>query len=189
MAQAFEQLNNIAPTVAVSVFTNNKQPLIAAKEMTRIIGAILGKNAAAETLITQTDNNIADHAKSISTSMEPLLFNSFLSERTVRVHGQGSLPDDTIRQMGLTNIWDAKTNMWGFTKVGVSKLARYQNARVMVIGPLSESEQLQLKSAKLWQLMAFSKEDRVHILPAIWTYGGLIAAQRFSQQIALSLAE
>ena len=189
LAPAYAQLNAIAPTVSVSVFNNEKQPITNAKKMTEMLGKILGKEAEAKQLIAQTDAIIATNAKRISSDMESLLFIRFLSERTVRVHSEGSLLHDTIKQMGLTNTWQDDTNIWGFTKAGVSKLAKHQDARVLVIGPLSDAEQAQLKSAKLWQLMAFSKENRVHILPAIWTYGSLVAAQRFSEQVALSLTQ
>ncbi len=189
MASAYEQLKSIAPTVSVSVFSNRKKPIENATQMAKILGQILNKEEEAQQLIAQTDAIIAKNASLIPDEIEPLLCIRFLSERTVRVHSDGSLLHDTIKQMGLTNTWRNDTNMWGFTKAGVSKLAKHQDARVMVIGPLSEAEEAKLNASKLWQLMAFSKEDRVHILPAIWTYGGLVAAQRFSEQVALSLTQ
>ena len=124
--------------------------------MTLTIGRILNKEAEAAALIAETDAVIAKNAKAIPKNMESLLFIRFLSERTVRVHSDGSLLNDTITQMGLNNTWHENTNFWGFTKAGVSKLAKHQTARVMVLGPVSEADQAKLGASKLWQLMAFS---------------------------------
>ncbi|MCG6418632.1 peptide ABC transporter substrate-binding protein, partial [Vibrio fluvialis] len=78
---------------------------------------------------------------------------------------------------------------WGFTTTGTEKLAEHQKANVMIFGPLSQEERQQLTQSPLWQAMEFSRTDSVYELPAIWTFGGLLAAQRLSDHITGRLTQ
>lgn len=91
--------------------------------------------------------------------------------------------------MGLKNDWQEQTNLWGFSTTGTERLAEHQQANVMIFGPLTEEERKQLTQSPLWQAMAFTRTDSVYELPTIWTFGGLIAAQRFSDNITELLTQ
>jgi len=190
MASSFKQLNAIAPTVVYSVFSDEREPLEAAKTMTRQLGKLFDKNAQAQKLISETDQLLISNGQLINQSnVKPLMFIRFLDQKTMRVHSKGSLVNDTIEKMGLTNSWEGNTNIWGFSKIGIESFAEHQDSRIMIFGPLQEEERQQLFNSPLWQAMKFSKEDSYHEMPAIWTFGGLLASQRFSQYIADTLAK
>ncbi|GEK14604.1 ABC transporter substrate-binding protein [Aliivibrio fischeri] len=190
MSAMYEKLNTIAPTLVYTVYSNKKTPLISAKDVTIQLGRLLNKEQHALQLIKQTENILAENGNKIRQHQEnPLLFIRFINEKTVRIHSEGSLAQSTINAMGLTNAWYEPTNLWGFTTAGIEKLAQYQQANVLIFGPLKEEEKVKLTQSALWQAMAFTRTNSVYELPAIWTFGGLISAQRFSNHITQQLTQ
>jgi len=190
MAAAYPQLNQIAPVLVFTIYSEKKQPLKSAESITRSLGQLFNKQQQAELLISQTHQRLAENGRKIeaaSSSQKPVIFARFINDKTLRVHSKGSLAQDTIAAMGMRNDWKETTNMWGFTTTGVEKLAEHQGASVILFGPLEEKERKQLNQSPLWQAMEFTRSNSVYELPAIWTFGGLIAAQRFSDHITQQL--
>lgn len=192
MSAMYEKLNTIAPTLVYTVYSNEKTPLIAAKDITIQLGRLLDKEHQALQLIDQTEKKLienGDKIRYLQQQEKPLLFVRFINDKTVRIHSEGSLAQSTINVMGLTNAWHEPTNLWGFTTAGIEKLAQYQQANVLIFGPLKEEDKVKLTQSALWQAMAFTRSDSVYELPAIWTFGGLISAQRFSNHITQQLTQ
>jgi len=192
MAAAYDQLSKIAPVLVYSIYNEDKKPLESAKSITLSLGKLFDKEQEAQQVIHQTNKRFKDNGEKIRLSgknKKPLLFVRFINSKTLRIHSQGSLAQATINSMGLTNDWQEQTNLWGFTTTGIEKLAEHQGANVMIFGPLKEEERKQLIQSPLWQAMEFTRTDSVYELPAIWTFGGLIAAQRFSDRITQLLTE
>lgn len=186
MAAAYESLNKIAPVVVLTLYNEQKQPLKAAESITRSLGQLFGKEQQAEQVITQTQAKLTTNGEKIrakSPTAKSLLFVRFINDKTLRIHGQGSLASATISAMGLKNSWQDQTNIWGFTTTGLEKLAEHQQSNVMLFGPLKPQDRQVLQTSPLWQVMAFTRENAVYELPPIWTFGGLIASQRFSDHI------
>ncbi|ENM5738882.1 iron-siderophore ABC transporter substrate-binding protein [Vibrio mimicus] len=191
MAAAYEPLNKIAPVVVFTLYREQKQPLKTAESITRSLGQLFGKEQQAEQVITETQAKLTTNGEKIraqSPTIKSLLFVRFINDKTLRIHGQGSLADATITAMGLRNSWYEQSNVWGFTTTGLEKLAEHQQSNVMLFGPLKPQDRQVLQTSPLWQVMAFTRENAVYELPPIWTFGGLIAAQRFSDYITELLA-
>lgn len=192
MSAMYEKLNTIAPTLVYTVYSNEKTPLIAAKDITIQLGRLLDKEHQALQLIDQTEKKLienGDKIRHLQQQEKPLLFVRFINDKTVRIHSEGSLAQSTINAMGLTNAWHEPTNLWGFTTAGIEKIAQYQQANVLIFGPLKEEDKVKLTQSALWQAMAFTRSDSVYELPAIWTFGGLISAQRLSNHITQQLTQ
>ncbi|OLQ73103.1 peptide ABC transporter substrate-binding protein [Photobacterium proteolyticum] len=192
MAAAYNQLSKIAPVLVYSFYSEEKQPLESAKSVTVSLGKVFDKELRAQQLIEQTNKRLSDNGKKVRSNGnadKPLLFARFINDKTLRIHSQGSLAQATIDVMGLKNDWQEQTNLWGFSTAGTEKLAEHQKTNVMIFGPLKEEEREQLTQSPLWQAMEFTRTDSVYELPAIWTFGGLIAAQRFSDHITEQLTE
>jgi len=190
MAAAYEPLNKIAPVLVFSIYSEKKHPLESAKSVTRSLGQLFEREEQAQQVISQTEQRLSTNGEQVhaaGNSTQPLLFTRFINDKTLRIHSEGSLAQDTIHAMGLKNDWNEQTNLWGFSTAGIEKIAEHQTANVMVFGPLTDDERNQLTRSPLWQAMAFTRTDSVYELPAIWTFGGLIAAQRFSDHITAQL--
>lgn len=190
MAAAYQQLNKIAPVLVFTIYNEQKKPLQSAESITRSLGTLFDKQQRAEQVISETQQILranGDRVKARNSSAKSLLFARFINDKTLRIHSQGSLADATIKAMGLENDWQEPTNLWGFTTAGIEKLAEHQQSNVMIFGPVKPEERQALQNSPLWQAMAFTRSDSVYELPAIWTFGGLIAAQRFSHNITEQL--
>ncbi|MBW3698114.1 iron-siderophore ABC transporter substrate-binding protein [Vibrio sp. T187] len=192
MSAAYEQLNKIAPTIAFSVYSEKKTPIESATHITRELGSLLGKDLQAEQVISATQAKFkanGDKVTKANPDSKPLMFVRFIDDKTLRIHSDGSLAQATIQSMGLSNSWTEPTNLWGFTTAGIEKVAEHQKTNMMIFGPLNKQERAQLTQSALWQAMEFSRSKSVYELPPIWTFGGLIAAQRFSDQITEELTK
>lgn len=181
---ALEKLQKIAPTLVFGIYEANKQPLENAKQVTLTLGQLFDRQVQAEAVIQQTDTTLKRNGERLSQSVQtPLLFLRVLNQQTVRIHGQGSMVNATIAAMGLNNSWQVPTNAWGFSNAEIAQVAAHQSAKAVLFGPLKNSDKETLYQSPLWQAMAFSRSNNVYELPAIWTFGGLISAQRFSDQL------
>ncbi|KJY82155.1 peptide ABC transporter substrate-binding protein [Vibrio galatheae] len=192
MAAAYEQLNRIAPVLVYSVYSAEKRPFESAKHVTIELGKLFNKEPQAQRVIDQTIQHLEQNGKKIRAAgkaTKPLIFARFINDKTLRIHSQGSLAQATIDAMRLHNDWREQTNLWGFTTTGIEKLAEHQQANVMIFGPLNEEQRSKLVHSALWQAMEFTRTDSVYELPAIWSFGGLIAAQRFSDHITQQLTK
>jgi len=192
MAAAYHQLNKIAPVLVYSVYSQKKQPIESATAITLSLGKLFDQEQRAQQIIADTKQRLHDNGEKIQAagnSDKPLIFARFINDKTLRVHSQGSLAQATIQAMGLKNDWQEPTNLWGFSTTGVVRLAEHQQTNVMLFGPLTENEKNQLTQSALWQAMEFTRTDSVYELPSIWTFGGLIAAQRFSDHITELLTQ
>lgn len=190
MSNLYQPLKRIAPTLVFSIYSEDKAPLLAAKNVTTSLGALFNKELQAKNLIRQTESCLAENGREIQqhkNKERDLLFVRFINDKTVRIHSEGSLAQSTIEGMGLENSWHEKTNMWGFTTAGIEKLAEHQSANVMIFGPLKSNDKETLMQSPLWQAMSFTQNNTVYELPAIWTFGGLLSAQRFSNHITQQL--
>ncbi|WP_373941139.1 iron-siderophore ABC transporter substrate-binding protein [Vibrio chagasii] len=192
MAAAYHQLNKIAPVLVYSVYSQKKQPIESATAITLSLGKLFDQEQRAQQIIADTKQRLHDNGEKIQAagnSDKPLIFARFINDKTLRIHNQGSLAQATIQAMGLKNDWQEPTNLWGFSTTGVVRLAEHQQTNVMLFGPLTENEKNQLTQSALWQAMEFTRTDSVYELPSIWTFGGLIAAQRFSDHITELLTQ
>lgn len=192
MAAAYHQLNKIAPVLVYSVYSQKKQPIESATAITLSLGKLFDQEQRAQQIIADTKQRLHDNGEKIQAagnSDKPLIFGRFINDKTLRIHSQGSLAQATIQAMGLKNDWQEPTNLWGFSTTGVVRLAEHQQTNVMLFGPLTENEKNQLTQSALWQAMEFTRTDSVYELPSIWTFGGLIAAQRFSDHITELLTQ
>lgn len=196
MSPAFQKLNSIAPTMVMSVYTDSHQPIENAKSQLRSLGKILHRSELAEQVIAQFDQTlkanklkIEQFSQASKTPINPLLFIRFIGDKHIRIHGNSSLAGQTIQLMGLTNAWQQQGNSWGFTSATVQQLAPLQNSDVFYFGPLTEDDRKVLNHNPIWQVMAFVREQRVHALPPVWTFGGLLSAQRLSNEVTRILTQ
>nr|WP_284676495.1 iron-siderophore ABC transporter substrate-binding protein [Vibrio sinus] len=186
LSLVYQQLSKIAPTKIYTIYDNNKSPYLNAKRITLALGKLFHRSKQANSVVSETEQVLKDDKRVIQEkgkNNKPVLFVRFINDNTVRIHGKGALINSVASAMGLTNVWTKPTNLWGFTTVGVPVLAQYQDANIVILGPLSSQQKTFLQHSALWNAMKFVKQDSVYTLPAIWTFGGLIDVQRFSQNI------
>ncbi|MGB2078392.1 MAG: ABC transporter substrate-binding protein [Vibrio sp.] len=190
MSAAYDKLNSIAPTIVLSVYTDNHQPLDAAKAQLRTLGKLLHRNEQAQRVIADVEQTITNNKEAlmaVNPPLPPLLFIRFIDDKHIRVHGRYSLAGETIHEMGLRNAWEKAGNTWGFSSSTIQQLAPFQTVKAFYFGPLTDSEKARIDKNPIWNVMGFVQQNNVYELPPIWTFGGVKAAQRLSDMVTKQL--
>lgn len=180
-----ERLSAIAPTLALPLYSPARQPLLAAENALKDIARRIGSEERATDYLDRSYARlgaIAHNAKDYDG--RPLLIIKFTDDRLVDIYGAGGLFDDVLKRIGITNAWDGKTNNWGFATAGLEAIARYPEARLVIIEPGPPGPFLQ---SALWHALPAVRKDRVSMIPPTWVFGAFPSAMRFAEVLRHSL--
>ncbi|MDN3516844.1 ABC transporter substrate-binding protein [Aquisalimonas lutea] len=182
------RLRRIAPVDILSLYTPETDTWAEMLSLTRELGRLAGREAAAEQLIADTQARIealGDRVDDIST---PLLLVQFMDARHVRVFGDNGLYQAVLDQLGLDNGWPGTTNYWGFATAGLEELAGI-DARLVVVRPYPAGVEERLESSGLWQALPSVRRGTTITLPPVWSFGALPSARRFAEALVTALEE
>lgn len=117
----------------------------------------------------------------------PVCVASLFEERSIRIYASG-LVDEVLDRIGLANTWDGETGGWGFSYVGIERLATLpENTRLVLLDPLPDPVRLRLEASSLWANLPVVRGGRVLQVPPVWPFGGLDAAGRLARILSQSL--
>ncbi|TIX03405.1 MAG: ABC transporter substrate-binding protein [Mesorhizobium sp.] len=175
----------IAPLHTVPFYDGSQAPYRQAEIETLELGLQLGREAEAQRLIQETTATIA-HLRTLFSGQtrQPLAVVSMFDDRHVRVYGKGSLFQDVLDRLRLTNAWTAPTDSWGFSILGIEELVAIGKARVISLDPIPPHVKIRIDQSSLWANLPCVKAGNVRTIPPIWPFGGLAAAARFATFVA-----
>ena len=174
-------LRVIAPVREVPIYTDAAAPLRIATEQLTGLSVLLGRTAEADAEIASAKATFARSAEALQARRDrPVVILSFLDAQHARVFGRGSLFADVLQEVGLANAWTQPVNLWGFVVVGIAELARYPEARLLVVEPTPPGVMTLLNRATLWSSLPAVRAGRLAVAPAAWQSGDLVAARRFA---------
>ncbi|MDN7132235.1 ABC transporter substrate-binding protein [Halomonas sp. MC140] len=182
------RLEKIAPVTSLALFSAGADTWQEMQALTRELGEITNREAAAEQLINDTQTLMAS-LRQARPDTAPLLMVQFMDARHVRVFGKSSLYNAVLEQLALPNAWEQTTNAWGFSLVGVEALAHYPEATIVIIDPLPAGVEAELARSGLWQQLPNVKNANLLRLPPVWSFGALPSAQRFARVLTAALEE
>ncbi|MBA8879012.1 ABC transporter substrate-binding protein [Phyllobacterium myrsinacearum] len=176
-----------APTFNVPFYDGTMAPYAQAQKETRRLGAILGRSAEAEALVFRVENTVAHVREQMGNrATRPLCIVSMFDDRHVRVYGAGSLFQDILSKLGLTNAWTKETNTWGFSSVGIEELVSIGDATLISLDPIPKHVKIRIDQSTLWNNLPCVRNGKVITIPAVWPFGGLAAAERFASLLAMT---
>lgn len=181
------RLERIADVANFSLYQPDTDTWQEMQTLTRQVGELADRSPQAEQLIDDTRQAMTRLRDALEDEQQPLLMVQFMDARHVRVFGDNGLFDAVLDQLTLENAWQAPTNAWGFSLVGIEALAEYPNARLVVIEPFPVGVEQQLAQSGLWQRLPSVRENTLIRLPAIWSFGALPSAHRFATQLTAAL--
>jgi ferric hydroxamate transport system substrate-binding protein len=184
------QLERIAPVHSLAIYTREEEGYVGAQRVTRELAALLDREAEGEALIERVETRLLQVRQRLSQYPLPAFYiTTFLDARHVRLFGKQSLYQGVLERIGLRNAWQGPTNYWGFTQVGVERLAEQADAALIYLEPLPPGAEQGLADSALWQRLPMVREQRVHSLPPVWSFNGLLAAERFAGLLERRLSE
>jgi iron complex transport system substrate-binding protein len=179
------RLNEIAPTLALPLYSAQRKPLEAAEKALKEIAARIGRERAAQDYLQRSYDRLeAISAKVRRYDGRPLLIIKFTDDRLVDIYGAGGLFDDVLTRVGIPNAWDGATNNWGFSTAGLDAIARYPEARIIIIEPAPSGEFLQ---SALWQSLPAINRGHVAMIEPTWVFGAFPSAMRFAEVVQQAL--
>ncbi|MFC3284758.1 ABC transporter substrate-binding protein [Litchfieldella rifensis] len=180
------RLSRIAPVENLALYTPEGDTWQQMCRLTRQIARLVGRPAAGERLVDDTEARLASLRERLDDDQAPLLLVQFMDSRHVRVFGNNGLYEAVLDRLGLDNAWQRPTNYWGFALVGIEALLDI-DARLVVVEPLPVGVEEQLASSGLWQHLPSVRDGTRITLPPVWSFGALPSARRFAEQLVTAL--
>lgn len=175
-----QTLSRIAPVQSIVLYDPQTDLWQRLHEATLTIAALVNKTAEAERLLAGLDRDLAQMRTELPADLPPLLVVQFIDERHVRVFGRHSLFEAVMQRLGLRNAWQGETNAWGFSVASIEQFMALPAARLVVVDPIPVGVSERLQEPGLWQHLPLVQQAPVLHLPAVWSFGGVLAARRFA---------
>lgn len=182
------RLVDIAPVTTIDLYESGITDWSVLTRFTRRFGEELGREAEAEALIQQYEEHFSLLKQRINKGQPPLLMIQFMDTKHVRVFGQNSLYSQAIEKIGLSNAWNEETNSWGFSLVGIDKLAGIR-AQIVIVEPLPHGGEKQLSQDPFWQYVVQQSGEKVMQVAPVWSFGSMPSALRFAELVTASKVE
>ncbi|TNJ04972.1 ABC transporter substrate-binding protein [Aeromonas veronii] len=182
-------LSHIAPVSTIALYDGQTDLWQRLHEVTLTLARMVGKTAEGERLLAGLDQELASIKARLPADLPPLLVVQFIDERHVRVFGRHSLFDAVMTRLGLRNGWQEQTNDWGFSVVSIEQFMTLPTARLVVVDPIPVGVSERLQEPGLWQHLPLVRQAPVLHLPAVWSFGGVLAARRFAGLLSDALLQ
>jgi ABC-type Fe3+-hydroxamate transport system substrate-binding protein len=181
-------VERIAPTLQLSIFEKSEVPLSQPRALAMTLGERLGCTAAARSYLAAADWAF-DHYRQRIKALNPLpvLLVNFMDGRHVRVYGGSGLYQNVLSRIGVANAWTGQTNYWGFSTVGVEKLATTRDLRLIAFEPIPADTRSTLQRSPLWNRLPFVAAGHVSVLPTVLMFGAMPSALRFARLLVEQL--
>ncbi|EQB2598883.1 ABC transporter substrate-binding protein [Aeromonas salmonicida] len=180
-------LSRIAPVQSIALYDPQTDLWQRLHEATLTIAALVNKTAEANVLLTDLNRDLEQMKQTLPAELPPLLVVQFIDERHVRVFGRHSLFEAVMQRLGLRNAWQEQTNDWGFSVVSIEQFMTLPHARLVVVDPIPVGVSERLQEPGLWQHLPLVQQTPVLHLPAVWSFGGVLAARRFATLLSEAL--
>ncbi|MDM5142271.1 ABC transporter substrate-binding protein [Aeromonas bestiarum] len=182
-------LSRIVPVQSIALYDPQTDLWQRLHEATLTIAALVNKTAEAERLLAGLDRDLAQMRAELPADLPPLLVVQFIDERHVRVFGRHSLFEAVMQRLGLRNAWQGETNAWGFSVASIEQFMALPAARLVVVDPIPVGVSERLQEPGLWQHLPLVQQAPVLHLPAVWSFGGVLAARRFASLLNEALQQ
>ncbi|MBP8158716.1 MAG: ABC transporter substrate-binding protein [Aeromonas sp.] len=180
-------LSRIAPVQSIALYDPQTDLWQRLHEATLTIAALVNKTAEANVLLTDLNRDLEQMKQTLPAELPPLLVVQFIDELHVRVFGRHSLFEAVMQRLGLRNAWQGETNAWGFSVASIEQFMALPAARLVVVDPIPVGVSERLQEPGLWQHLPLVQQAPVLHLPAVWSFGGVLAARRFATLLSEAL--
>ena len=175
-------LQRIAPIARLSIFEPTAIPLAQPRTLTRTLGERLDRVDEAEEVLANAERMLESYRTRIrAIAPLPVLLVNFIDARHVRVYGGAGLYQNVLDRIGVTNAWTGSTNYWGYSTIGIEKLATNTDLRLVAFEPIPPDARPTLASSPLWSRLPFVRAGHVAVLPSVLMFGAIPSALRFAR--------
>jgi ABC-type Fe3+-hydroxamate transport system substrate-binding protein len=179
----------IAPTETLAIYTPDGAPWDKAREALTAMARLLGRETDGAALLARVDGTLSAARERIGPAPRPpVLLVNFMDKRHVRIYGRNSIFGAVLERLGLRNAYAGWTSFWGFATLGIEHLAANGDAQLFYFEPIPEEARAAFAERPLWQALPFVRDGRVAALPPVWSFGGMMSAERLARVLGEKLA-
>ena len=180
------KLSRIAPVTEITLYKKDNITWEGFKRFTRQLGKETNKQKEADTLIQSAEKILTGLAEKTPKDTPPLLMVQFMDSRHVRIFGTNSLYKIAANKIGLKSAWQAETNAWGFSLIGIDQLMGVKG-QIIIIKPLPVGVEKHLQQDQLWQFLVKSTGQPALTVDPTWSFGAIPSTLRFAKQLTNTL--
>lgn len=180
------QLSKIAPVTTIGLYRSGDVDWSALERVTRQLAEVSEKEPQAETLIAQANAEMGRLRAQLPNNAPAMLMVQFMDTNHVRVFGNNSLYKASVNKIGLESAWKGQTNAWGYSLVGIDQLIGV-DGQIVIISPMPAGTEDSLKQNQFWQYIVKESGHPALQVPAVWSFGSIPSATRFSRFIVSEL--
>ena len=173
------RLEKMGPVRTVPLYRPDADAWQSLLDMTRTLGVLTHREAAAQALIDETEA-LLEAGRARFRASGPLLVLQFADDRHVRVYGGNSLYQQVLDRLGIRNAWTGAVNAWGYRLLALHELAGLEG-RAVIIEPVPLGTLSRIRDNALWRGLPIVSRRPPLVLPPVWSLGGLPSAQRFAR--------
>ncbi|TCR66357.1 ABC transporter substrate-binding protein [Bosea sp. BK604] len=182
-------LRRIAPVLSLRIHERGRDPYEAAEAAALELGRRFGRDAAAEALIRETRDELAQTARALAERSQPPLFVITIGDpRHFRVFGDDSMVGAVLKRLGLLNAWARQTSYSVQAPVDIVALADNADAAIAILAPVPDDARRVLPQSAIWQNLPAVRAERVMVLDPVNHFGGLPAARRLGRLLHIALS-
>lgn len=183
-------LSRIAPVLSMRIHERGRDPYQSAEAAVSELGRRFGREAAAETLIAATRDELATTARLLSTARQPPLFVISIGDpRHFRVFGADSMVGAVLKRLGLANAWARQTSYSAQAPIDIVTLAESPEAAIVVVSPVPDDARRTLPESAIWRNLPAVRAGRVMLVDPVNHFGGLPAARRLGRLLGAALTQ
>lgn len=175
-------LQRIAPIARFSIFEPGAIPLAQPRTLTRSLGERLNRVDEADSILATADRMFDLYRTRIrAITPPPVLLVNFIDARHVRVYGGAGLYQNVLDRIGVSNAWTGTTNYWGYSTIGIEKLATTTDLQLVAFEPIPPDTRPTLARSPIWSRLPFVRAGHVAVLPSVLMFGAMPSALRFAR--------
>jgi len=183
------QLGTIAPLLVLE--TDSPQPLAQSKINMRQMAVAAGQPARAERVIAGAQARL-EKARLAAQPFAgtPLYLASVVDILHLRLFSQGSLFDDVLRVLGLTNASQMSASPQGTTLISLDQLVSQDEGRMVLIPSYPQTDLTTQIGSRLWQSLPLLQKQNLLILQdGLPENGALLTAVGFAENLVQALLQ
>ena len=197
VAQTYEALNAIAPTLVFDAYPSaeqNKTQYESMIETFETIAFALGKQTEAQAILQDLNTHFEQAKERLSQTQQTnnnfVLAQAFSSggTPTLRLFTENSLAVSILENIGFTNAWDDGFQLYGFSTIGIEGLSTITDVNFFYIVQDDDNIFLNETVAPLWNALDFVKNGNAHSLGGdVWLFGGPLSARELVNTVLAAL--
>jgi ABC-type Fe3+-hydroxamate transport system substrate-binding protein len=189
--QNYAQLAAIAPTLVFDPYAGESQYAEMRQTVTTLAG-VLNRAGTARQVLSNLDarlSRVAGELKARGRRGESFVLAQAFTARggtpTMRLFTRNSLASEVLEKVGLQNAWNAPSQPYGFSELGLEGLAALKTQNFLYIAQKEDNVFAAPTVAAVWKSLPFVQGKRAYALDErTWTFGGPLSALVLAGEIS-----